>query len=208
MELSLFLVFFLTSAVVVISPGPSVLLVTSQGAQGGWQSAIFGILGLIAGTLIYFGLSATGLASVILASQLLFQIIKWIGAVILIVLGLSLIFGKSTAFTQRKEPSQKAKTALFAQGFLVEAGNPKALIYFTSILPQFIDLTTPILPQMVIMGITGVTIQLIVYSIYALIGAQLSRGGIRQRVVSAMSRVAGVALLFAGGKLARDTFAR
>lgn len=208
MAIEVFLIFAMTSALVVISPGPTVVLVTSQGAGGGWKAAVFGIVGVMLGTAFYFALAATGLATIIIASQFLFLVIKWIGAGLLIAFGLLLLFGKTATFAAKAGTGEAKRAKLFMQGLLIEIANPKAMIYFTAILPQFIDLSRPIVPQMLIMGATGLTIQFVVYSAYAVAGSGLSNFAQRSWLVSAISKSAGLAMIWAGTRLARDAASR
>lgn len=208
MEFQIYLVFAATSAVVILSPGPSAILVASQGAGGGWKRAIIGIIGIICATSIYFLLSATGIASLIAASNLLFSIIKWAGVAYLIYLGSAAILSKNHGISIKAGAPQKSRASLFAQGFVVEFANPKALLYFVAILPQFVDVTKPIAQQFVIMGATDASLQLVIYSIYALLGDRLARGRVKSWVVSAVNKVAGAALIFAGIKMASVTASR
>lgn len=202
MELQAFLIFATTSAVVILSPGASTIFVASQGASSGWKASIFGIFGIMLATAIYFMLSATGLAALILASNLLFQIIKWVGVVFLIYLGVSAILSKSGGISITRSNIARSKRKLFYQGMFVEFANPKALLFFAAILPQFVDTTKPIAPQMLIMGLTGAIMQLIIYSAYAKLGDRLAGGGMRTWAVNVINKTAGAALIFAGVKMA------
>ncbi len=205
LELQAFLIFATTTAVVILSPGASAVLVASQGASNGWKATIFSILGIMLATATYFVLSATGLAALIVASNLLFQVIKWAGVGYLIYLGLTAIFSKSGGISVAQAGFARSKKKMFSQGFIVEFANPKALLYFAAILPQFLDTTAPIAPQMIIMGLTGTTMQLVIYSVYANLGDRLANGGVRAWVVDVINKTAGAALIFAGAKMASVT---
>ncbi|MCF6277155.1 MAG: LysE family translocator [Anaerolineales bacterium] len=154
MELQTFLLFAVTTAVVNLSPGPTSILMASQGAGSGFKKALFGVC---CATAIYFGLSATGIASLIVASNTLFQIIKWAGIGYLFYLGLTAIFSQSGGLVLKPGSPQRKPSSLFTQGFLVEFSNPKALLYFAAILPQFLDVTRPIALQFLIMWGTSFT---------------------------------------------------
>ncbi|MEO0859731.1 MAG: LysE family translocator [Pseudomonadota bacterium] len=205
MDLQAFLIFATTTAVVVMSPGASAIFVASQGASNGWRAAIFSIFGIMLATATYFVLSATGLAAVILASNILFQIIKWVGVSYLIYLGLTAIFSKSGGISVAKTGGARSRKRLFSQGFIIEFANPKALLYFAAILPQFLETTAPIAPQMIIMGVTGTAMQLVIYSVYANMGDRLANGGVRAWVIDVVNKTAGAALIFAGVKMASVT---
>lgn len=205
MDLHAYLIFAMTSAVVVLSPGATAVLIASQGARNGWRATMVGICGVILATAIYFVLSASGLATLMAASNILFQLVKWIGVVFLIYLGCTAIFSKAGRISIRAGTRSHSYSKLFSQGFIVEFANPKALLYFSAILPQFLDVTNPIAPQMIIMGVTGTAMQLVIYSIYAKMGDRLANGGIRKGLVSLINKAAGAALIFTGIKMASVT---
>jgi threonine/homoserine/homoserine lactone efflux protein len=205
LELQAFLIFATTTAVVIASPGASAILVASQGASNGWKATVFSIFGIMLATTTYFVMSASGLAALILASHLLFQIIKWVGVGYLIYLGLTAILSKSGGISVASKGVKRSKKKLFSEGFIVEFANPKALLYFAAILPQFLDLSAPIAQQMIIMGLTGMLMQLIIYSAYAKTGDRLASGGVRTWVVDIVNKAAGAALIFAGIKMASVT---
>lgn len=202
MELTTFILFFITTFVVVFSPGPAALTVASQGSGNGFLYAFFGIFGVATANVVYFALSATGIASLIIASNLLFTIIKWVGVIYLVYIGLSAIFSRSGGIKITKGAQEKRRT-LFTRGFIVEFANPKALLYFAAILPQFLDINQPIAPQILIMGLTTVFLDITVYSVYAYLGHKISRSGVKSWVIKTLNRVAGSALLFAAFKMTK-----
>ncbi len=201
MELQTFLLFAMTTAVVNLSPGPTSILMASQGAGNGLKRTLFVLFGVCFATAIYFGLSATGIASLIVASNTLFQIIKWAGVSYLFYLGFTAIFSKSGGLVLKAGSAKKKPSALFTQGFLVEFSNPKALLYFSAILPQFLDVTKPIAMQFFIMWATSFALQCAVCSGYAYLGERLVRGGVKRWVISVINKTAGGALIFAGLKM-------
>ena len=202
MEFQIFAVFAITTFVVVFSPGPAAITAASQGAANGVPRAAFGVVGIAMANAVYFALSATGIASLIIASHTLFSIIKWVGVGYLIYLGATAILSKSGGLTV--EPGRRSsRTVLFATGFTVEFANPKALLYFAAILPQFIDPGRAILPQILMMGGLTLAIDLIIYTVYAQLGHVLATSGAKPWIVKSVNRVAGSALLFAAFKMAR-----
>ena len=201
MELGIYLIFFVTTAVVIFVPGPAAIAIAAQGAGNGHKRAIFGTLGVASANAVYFILSAMGIATLLIASPLIFNAIKWVGVAYLVYLGLSAIFSKSGGI---QFPTGKLQSAfsLFGKGFLVEFANPKALLYFAAILPQFLDVSRPIVPQMLLMGGTTVALDLISYSLYAYAGDRLTNGAVKEWIVRLINRVAGGALLLAGARMA------
>ncbi|MCK4711517.1 MAG: LysE family translocator [Marinosulfonomonas sp.] len=202
MALETYLVFAITTIVVVFSPGAAAIAVASQGAANGWRRALFGVVGIASANVVYFVLSATGIAALIIASNLVFSVIKWVGVGYLIYLGLNAIFSRAGAIKVGQGTRQSRISALFMHGFVVEFANPKALLYFAAILPQFLNTDAAILPQILIMGATTLLIDLTAYTLYAALGDRLTRGGIKGWVVGLVNKTAGGALLFAGYKMA------
>ncbi|MEM7768039.1 MAG: LysE family translocator [Pseudomonadota bacterium] len=202
MEINTFLLFALTTFVVVFSPGPAAITVTAQGSGNGALRAQYGVWGIASANAVYFVLSATGIASIIIASDLLFTIIKWVGVAYLVYLGASAILGKSGGLTVEAGPKSHSRE-LFVKGFVVEFANPKALLYFAAILPQFINVSAPIAPQIAIMGVTTLVLDVVVYSVYAFLGQTLSRSGLKGWRVRALNGTAGSALLFAAFRMAK-----
>ncbi len=205
MDFQTFLIFTLTTAVVIFSPGPTAILIASQGAGNGLKRTLFGVFGITCATMIYFAMSATGIASLIVASHTLFQIIKWAGVAYLIYLGFSAIFSKSGGIVVNSDAPLRKLRTLFTHSFLIEFSNPKALLYFSAILPQFLDVARPIAPQFFIMWVTAFLLQCVIYSAYAYLGERLIQGGVKSWIVNAINKTAGAALIFAGLKMASVT---
>lgn len=201
MELGIYLVFMFTTAIVILTPGPAAIAIAAQGAGNGHRRATFGVFGVAAANAVYFILSATGIASLLIASSFVFGMIKWVGVAYLVYLGLSAIFSKTGGIKFATGKLQSA-WSLFGKGFIVEFANPKALLYFAAILPQFLDISKPVMPQILIMGGTTVVLDLISYSLYALAGDRLTSGSVKEWIVRLVNRVAGGALLLAGARMA------
>lgn len=201
MELGIYFIFLFTTAVVIFVPGPAAIAIAAQGAGNGHKRATFGVFGVAAANAVYFILSATGIASLLIASATIFSAIKWVGVAYLVYLGLTAIFSKNGGI---QFPTGRLQSAisLFGKGFIVEFANPKALLYFAAILPQFLDVSKPILPQILLMGGTTVVLDLFSYSLYAYAGDRLTSGRVNERIVRLINRAAGGALIFAGARMA------
>lgn len=205
MNLDIYILFFITTTVVVLTPGATSIFIASQGVSNGVGRAIFGIVGVVIATLLYFFFSATGLASLIAASDFMFRLIKWAGVGYLIFLGLSAFFSKPQDLKINPDMEKKSSKKLFAQGFLIEFSNPKALLYYSSILPQFLSIDRPIYTQFIIMGLTGAFLQFSIYLSYAYIGSYLTKSGVKSWVINLITKAAGLALLFAAFKMSTVT---
>lgn len=205
MEFQIFLLFVTTTAVVIFSPGPTAIMIASQGAGNGLKRTFTGVLGITSATIVYFALSVMGIASLIVASHTLFLVIKWSGVAYLVYLGITAFFSKSGGLVIQSTAPQRSRSSLFMHGFLIEFSNPKALLYFSAILPQFLDVGKPIATQFLIMWIATFLLQIIIYSAYAYLGQRLVQGGVKSWVINLINKTAGAALIFAGIKMASVT---
>lgn len=196
------LLFLTTTFVVVLSPGPAAIAVSSEAASAGGKRSLWVILGIALANVVFFVLSGTGIAALILASHTLFLVIKWVGVLYLLYLGLSAIF--STSGPMRIEPSQASKRSnisRFLRGFVLELSNPKALLYFSALLPQFIDPAQDVFSQLAVLCAITFVIDFICYSLYALLGVKSMGLGFRPNVINWINRAAGSLLIFAGLKM-------
>ncbi len=201
--LDTFLLFFVTTLVVVLSPGPAVIMVTTESASNGLKRSFFVILGIAIANALYFVLSAMGIVTLILASDTLFAVIKWAGVAYLLYLGVTALFSKAGALKIETDKKVEKKYHLaFIKGFVLEVSNPKALLYFSALLPQFIDISRSIAPQAFILGGATFLLDLACYGFYAYLGWKSSSVGLKPIVVKIINRTAGSMLIFAGIKMA------
>ena len=197
------ILFLATTFVVVLSPGPAAIAVTAEAASNGFKRSILVILGIAVANVVYFILSATGIAALIVASNILFSIIKWIGVAYLLYLGLGAIFsdvGPLNIAPLKRESGNIHK--VFLRGLVLEISNPKALLYFSALLPQFVDISRPILPQLAVLCFITIFIDLFSYSLYAYLGYKSISVGIKPFIIKLINRTAGSMLIFAGLKMA------
>ena len=196
------LLFFMTTLVVVLSPGPAAIAVTAEAASNGYRRSFWVILGVAAANVVYFILSATGITALIIASHTLFTVIKWVGVAYLIYLGLSAILSNAGPLSIDPTRIEQGKLGkVFLRGFVLEISNPKALLYFSALLPQFIDITQPVIPQIVILCAITIVLDLFCYSLYGLLGHQSTVVGVKPALVKYINRSAGAMLIFAGIKM-------
>lgn len=203
MNLELLLLFAVTSILLAMTPGPAVLLVVSQGMKFGARQSIKGTLGILSGNAIYFALSAFGLGALLLASATVFQAIKWAGAAYLIFIGLKLLWskGESSLAQAQAAPVQKSGR-LFIQALITQLSNPKALVFFSALLPQFIITNEHVTLQFLVLGVISITMEfpvLVAYGWLAERGRRLLPTG---RLAALPDRIAGVFLICTGISLA------
>jgi homoserine/homoserine lactone efflux protein len=203
MTWQIWLAFVVVEAMLCITPGPAVLFVLSQAIQRGPGKSVWGIGGILGANTMYFALSATSLGAVIVASYKLFFLIKWLGAAYLVYLGLRSFFGKASlmALPESKEGSRTGPRIL-RDGFFLQAANPKALLFFTAILPQFIDAHRNVVFQILLLGITSVVVESVVLSTYGQFAGRALATARSPRFEKVTNRIAGSLLIGAGIGLA------
>ncbi|HVW99547.1 MAG TPA: LysE family translocator [Candidatus Babeliaceae bacterium] len=205
MNVNIWLLFLLTEFVIEVTPGPAVLLVSAQGFKYDAKCSSFGALGILTVSALYFILSSLGIITLILSINHVLNIVKYIGAIYLISTGAIMIY-KSYSKSAVKPLNLKevSYSKAFYQGLITEFSNPKAIIFFMAVLPQFITPDKNIPLQFAILGITSLTIECIVLVLYGII-ANNSKKIIKEnsKATKAKDRIAGAALIGIGAALWR-----
>ncbi len=206
MNIDLWLTFVAASTALLLIPGRTVLLVLSYALSQGKRVAIASASGVALGDFIAMSLSLAGLGALVLASATLFTVLKWVGAIYLVYLGIKLLRSAPGAVLPVTEQSVEARS-VFAHAALVTALNPKSIAFFIAFVPQFITPGAPLLPQFAILIATFVTLAALNAFAYALAADRL-RGWIgRESVIGWLIRAGGTTLIAMGAltALARRT---
>lgn len=171
--------FFLAACVIAVSPGSGAVLSMSHGLSYGVKKTTGTIIGLQAGLLLILAIAGAGVGSLLMASEVAFNAVKTVGALYLIYLGISQWRAKvqapvdtGVALPQTVLPSWRKR---FLIGFFTNATNPKGIIFMVAVLPQFISQTAPVLPQLLILGVTMCFVDLVVMHSYALAASSMQR---------------------------------
>lgn len=172
MLLSTWLTYLVVSLICVLTPGPGVLFAISNSVRLGWQRAIYSSFGNIFGLFCVSSLTMTGLGALLKTSALMFTVLKVIGGGYLIYLGVRQFRSKENLFmstdaTTTAEHSFSSKD-LFLKGVLVAITNPKAIMFFSALFPQFIKTDAALVPQFFILTSTFMVLSFSSLMIYAL----------------------------------------
>lgn len=200
--MKLLTLFFLVSLASTAIPGPAVLYVTTQGMRGGMRSGLPTAFGILAADAFYIVLSVTGLSAILAASYQLFTIMKWAGALYLVYLGVRLVISGFSAAAAPAVPEGDGGTGRsFLSGFALHAANPKALLYFGSLVPQFVVPGRPVAMQLAALALVHLTTASCVLIFYAASSSWLRRSGVNARIARLFRIGAGASLIGAGVSL-------
>ena len=205
MSTTILLLFILTSFIAIATPGPTVLLALSNGARFGIRVAFYGMLGAMLSDLILISAVAIGLGALLAASETAFQILKWIGVVYLLYLGIQLLRTKPKSqqdVFQGLHPLAAQPYRLFLKCLLVALTNPKGYLFFSAILPQFVNPQVAQLPQYILLALTFATIDGLVMLGYASSGARAVQLFRTPKALVWINRLSGGALVTLAGALA------
>lgn len=193
------------AAAVTLSPGPAFALMLQVAVRDGWHTAMANILGNAVGVLMWGALSAVGVAALIRADRVAYDVLHIGGALFLVWLGVRALVGRSdSAATPTTSSAQRAPHQAFRKGVLNSVANPKLAVFFVSLFPQFVARDHPLLPTALAMAGVIITFDLLWYGAVAF---AVDRG---RRVVGArlrrwFERVTGAALLGFGTTLITES---
>jgi threonine/homoserine/homoserine lactone efflux protein len=137
--LDTFVLLVVACLAVNLSPGPSVILVTSISAAGGFKAGVFAVLGMTAGAFVHVLLAASGVAAILATTPVAFVIVQYLGAAYLIYLGIDLLRTRRQAATSTTYPLAVNGWQYFRRGLLVDSLNPKIALFFLAFIPQFLN---------------------------------------------------------------------
>jgi RhtB (resistance to homoserine/threonine) family protein len=201
------LVFIGVAAIVIVIPGPDTAVVTKNVLIHGRRTGLGTSLGVSAGLSLWTIAAAVGLASLVRASEVAFTVLKLVGALYLVWLGIQALRAaghESTAGHPARRSGGSAMGARggFRQGVLSDLANPKIGIFFTSLLPQFVSTGRPVLLPFLVLGAIFVAMTVVWLLAYTLVAARAAQTLMRPRVRAALDRVTGVVLIGLGLRLA------
>jgi threonine/homoserine/homoserine lactone efflux protein len=194
--------FALTEGVICITPGPAVLFVVSHGLARGGAASLWANAGILSGNTFYFVLSAFGLGAALAASHQVFTAIQYAGAAYLVYLGVTTMRGSGLAITPAEGPTDEPGTRVVARGFALQAANPKALLFFTALLPQFVDPRGNVVMQVALLAATSIVLEFVILGAYGYLASRLAHLAQAERFVRVTNLVSGGLLVLAGAGVA------
>jgi threonine/homoserine/homoserine lactone efflux protein len=201
MTIQLFLSFIATSLIFGLVPGPSVCFTIGHGLQHGGLRTLATIAGQAAANGLQLLVIVCGLSRVLAQSAAALSAMKAVGAVYLVYLGIRTFFAAAPQVARGDEGRAGGLARSVLDGFIVCATNPKALLYYAALLPQFIAPDGDRSGQLVLLGVSSVLIGVLVLSFYALLAGHARRRLLRSRWWRAQRRVTGALMVSAGAAL-------
>ena len=203
MELSTWLTFFVASWAISISPGAGAVAAMSAGLNHGFRRGYFTTFGLILGIWTQVMVVAVGLGALVAASSTAFGVVKWLGVAYLVWLGISQWRAPATPMAARSDAGAAVtRRSMILRAWVINAVNPKGTVFMLAVVPQFINLSQPLLPQYLIIAATLAFTDLIVMGGYTALAARLLGALKSPAHVRVMNRTFGGLFVVAGSLLA------
>ncbi|GGY14863.1 LysE family translocator [Paludibacterium paludis] len=196
--------FLAMATVTVLSPGPGVLFTLTNSLRYGMRGALGGIAGIALGALVVAAISATSIGVVLSTSLLAFTIMKFVGAAYLVYLGVRMWL-RPAVHLEALAVERDHRGGFFrrcAEGLSLQLTNPKAIFFFISIFPQFIDASSPYVPQFSLLVLTYSGLVMLIHYLYACTAERMKRWLHSPRGGRALSRLGGATFVVFGAMLA------
>ena len=180
----LYAAFLGVMAVMALTPGPANLFAVATGMQKGKAAALLGVVGMNAATLVWFAAAALGLGALVVAFPQVFRLIAIAGGLHVAWLGVRSIHGALRGEGGPTHAVVRPGRSALTDGFTVQIANPKAVLFFTAVLPPFLDPARPLVPQLALFALATIGMDVLTMSAYGLGGsalaARMSRPGFRR----------------------------
>lgn len=199
------LAFAIVSLVFVAIPGPSVLFTLSRALTLGRQPALLTVVGNAGGVYLHVIAVALGIGAIVERSLAVFTILKLAGAAYLVYLGVQAVRHRRTVADMLNHLAAPTRSRrVLADGFIVGVSNPKSIVFFAAVLPQFVDPTAGRVPvQLLVLGIVSIAAALVSDSVWAVVaGAARDWFGRSPRRLAAIGGAGGVVMIGLGVRLA------
>jgi homoserine/homoserine lactone efflux protein len=197
LSIEVWISFIAASMLLCFTPGPTVFLVMGQALSHGKKSVFPLVAGVLTGDLIAMSLSLIGVGALLATSAALFNIIKWLGAVYLIYLGIKSWRTKTTGSEDVTEKPM-IKGSVYRDSLIVTALNPKGIIFFMAFFPLFIEPSNDALPQMTVLALSFLAVSAISASFYALFSGYLRSKVSSVKFQNGFNKVSGSMLVGTG----------
>ena len=203
MELSTWLAFFAASWAISISPGAGAVAAMSAGLNHGFRRGYFTTFGLVLGIWTQVLVVGAGLGALVAASGTAFLLVKWLGVAYLVWLGIAQWRAPATPMSAKLDDAAAVtRRSMVLRGWMINAVNPKGTVFLLAVVPQFLDLSQPLLPQYLTISATLGFTDLVVMAGYTVLAARVLGALKSPSHIRAMNRSFGALFVLAGSLLA------
>ncbi len=206
MTLATWITFFLACWAISLSPGPGAIAAMSAGLNYGFRRGYFMVFGLVLGIWTLVGIVVAGLGAIIAASNTAFMVLKFLGAAYLVWIGISQWRASDKPLVAATDAPVLTRKQLIMRGWAINATNPKGTVFMAAVVPNFIDLSHPLIPQYFIIMMSLSLTDLVVMAGYVALASRVLRALNEPHHVRIMNRCFGGLFVVAGTLLA--TFRR
>ena len=200
MTVHTWLAFVAVALAVSLLPGPAVVAVVSSALRGGFRASLAANAGVLVGDAVFVTAAAGGLGALLVASHTLFIAIRWAGIAYLGYLGIRALLAPAGAQSQERPDSRRA----FRLGLSTQLANPKIVLFFGALLPQFVDARFPAAPQFLILGLTFIVSDFVVFAGYGSAAHRARRWLTSPKAAARTSKASGVVMLGLAARLAAE----
>ena len=194
--------FSAVAIIAIISPGPAILLALRNGINFGMRAVFWSSLGNVSGLFFLSAAAMLGLGLLLKSSALLFALVKFLGAMYLFYIGVRHLIGRASMLSVQANDSATALAPipylLFREAFFIAVSNPKPILFFTALFPQFISAEAPLLPQFLILTGISMFLSFITLLSYALLAARARALLLRPLFARWVNRVVGAVFISFG----------
>ena len=202
-DLSTLAAFVLASFILVVIPGPGVMFVISRGVALGRKAAVLTVLGHELGLLVQILLVAAGVGALVERSVVAYEVLRLAGAAYIVLLGVQAIRHRRALSTVVDVTATRTPRHIVREGFLVGVTNPKAIVFFTAVLPQFVDPGgAPVPMQMVLLGLISVSVAFLSDSAYGVLAGSVRAWLAAPHRLARLGGVGGLMMIGLGTRMA------
>src|SRR3990167_4814537 len=203
MELSTWLTFFAASWAISISPGPGAIASMSAGLNHGFKRGYVTIFGLVLGIWTQLLIVGVGLGALVAASSTAFTVVKWLGVAYLVWLGIAQWRAPARPMVAVSDSGEVvSQRSMILRAWMINVVNPKGTVFLLAVVPQFMNLSQPLLPQYLTIGATLAFTDMVVMAGYTALAAKVLGALKEPSHIRAMNRTFGGLFVLAGSLLA------
>ncbi len=198
MTIEVWIAFVLTSSVILMVPGPTIIFVVSQSLINGRKSTVPLVAGVVTGDILCMFFSLLGLSALLALSATLFSILKFVGATYLVWLGISMLRERNNGGIENVEVNKVERNKLYRKTLTITTLNPKGIIFFSAFMPQFVNTSVSAAPQLIVLATTFLVLAFFNALLYSFLAKSVSSFFENKQHKKLFNITGGTALIGAG----------